>query len=1111
MKHVIHWLLLGAALVGAGCGTNAFCFDQCGKGSGNAASSDASTADGSPIELFGQGGSSGIIQLDGQVLPTDECANTQEVCNGIDDDCNGLVDDNIDYTSPRNCGNCATDCTLQTHVMAPICQPPAVLDGTQPGTCSYSVCETDFYDIDPLVPGCEYYCQWNPDGTTKLDLGGAQGCGKDDDCDGLVDEDVDMCKDLENCGKCGKKCVTPHATAACVTTATAAQACVESNTHCAIVACEKGWVDADGSPDNGCEYQCTPTDPPTEVCDGLDNDCDKLIDDADPDLEATVGRACVGGTKGICRAVGHRGVTKCIGGEVTCCDPDSNQVAGKNPAFPSTGLRNGVCDADTGPQVVRPGDVPETCNGLDDDCNGTVDDSPRDVGTACGSSSVGNCAKGVFVCVAGVPTCVGAAEPQPEICNGQDDNCDGVIDGILPAVPTACNGPSDCPSGQLCLAATARTGKWCAAPPVDATGDCDVPLPPPAGATSACSKGTRVCQGGLLRCSGSVTALPGVNDTCGVDANCDGVLDNQPNLSTDVHRCGSCTNDCVQKNAFVNWICQNGQCVANGCIGNRIDCIPNDNDPCDTACTPTSAQEVCNGIDDDCNCKIDDNVTPLSPAQACGVVPGADDAGCQPRSATNPGGVLVECVSGAWRCTFAAGYCPGRAPDYCTGQPDPCDGKDNNCNGLPDEGFVRPLATQNVKGDPCTTSDLGACQATGTYVCNTAGTGTVCSGQSKPPTNEVCNGIDDDCDGLVDESYLNPGNDPSFVKPAVVALGASGPWVFAYEASRPNASIRDGGSGNGYFDSGPAGEPRDRTPACSLQGRIPWTNVTPWEAEQSCSAIGGRVCRLSDWQQGCRVNAGTTVNGCLYGYSPAGAGTAACQQPANYTSGPFCNLGAYDSNTTLAGNQDGLIPTGSPALSGCFAAWASYFGNTLGLYDITGNAREITRCQPDRAVCGGASNAAAQCATDCCSGSSTAVTGPAGAARLCGTLGNNQRRLGGQACNANVQCCDNDISCAADGVCDTGICRSATGSRCLARGLSGCDATNLCCGTTPCTGGVCGGAGTLLESVYPLMGGGYETVGENGASCNFTFFKVESDFRLFDTGFRCCFDQNPTN
>jgi hypothetical protein len=241
MKHAtFSWLLIGAALFGWGCSTHAFCFDQCGSSSGSTL--DGSSGDAPPIDLLGLDGSSGFIDLDGQV-PTSDCPNTDEICNGIDDDCDGLVDEDIDYTRPQNCGDCQTDCRQQTHVVGPTCQPPAVLDGTQPGTCVYADCETDFYDIDPMVPGCEYYCPWNPDGTTnKPDLGGAQGCGKDDDCDGLVDEDVDLC-DVENCGKCGKKCVTPHATPSCVTTATAGQACGEPTRIApSLPATPDGWM-----------------------------------------------------------------------------------------------------------------------------------------------------------------------------------------------------------------------------------------------------------------------------------------------------------------------------------------------------------------------------------------------------------------------------------------------------------------------------------------------------------------------------------------------------------------------------------------------------------------------------------------------------------------------------------------------------------------------------------------------------------------------------------------------------------------------------------------------------------------------------------------------------
>ncbi len=48
--------------------------------------------------------------------------------------------------------------------------------------------------------------------------------------------------------------------------------------------CNEGYYDLDGAAQNGCEYHCTPSG--AETCDGLDNDCDGLIDNADPELDA---------------------------------------------------------------------------------------------------------------------------------------------------------------------------------------------------------------------------------------------------------------------------------------------------------------------------------------------------------------------------------------------------------------------------------------------------------------------------------------------------------------------------------------------------------------------------------------------------------------------------------------------------------------------------------------------------------------------------------------------------------------------------------------------------------------------------------------------------------
>lgn len=73
-----------------------------------------------------------------------------------------------------------------------------------------------------------------------------------------------------------------------------------------------------------------------------------------------------------------------------------------------------------------------------------------------------------------------------------------------------------------------------------------------------------------------------------------------------------------------------------------------------------------------------------------------------------------------------------------------CDGIDNNCNGEVDD-FVLSLGTS------CGLTDIGACEF-GTLQCSTGGSGADLICQSAVlPENEVCDNIDNDCDGQVDE------------------------------------------------------------------------------------------------------------------------------------------------------------------------------------------------------------------------------------------------------------------------------------------------------------------------------------------------------------------------
>jgi hypothetical protein len=986
-------------LVGAsGCTTESFCFSDCNP-NGNAGSGNVGGGAGTVIfpdsGTAGGGNAAGGAGTDGGCVPN-------EICNGRDDNCNGQIDEGFDFTDPLQCGTCDLNChaTLQNVLPSSITcvPPPAAQLGTTPGTCAFTQCAPNYWDANKNpADGCEYYCTANPTGTVTTDVGGNM-CGIDDDCDGQIDEDLDFCHDLNNCGACGKTCIVLNGAGRCDSSGANGGACNKDNTKCVVDHCDPGWVDADGSADNGCEYHCTPSGP--EICDGKDNDCDGKVDDEDSaDLQAAVpdiGQPCQGGDQGICKDPANGGIKKCVNASVTCCDLGSNDVPSPDPSFPSTGLFNGVCTSTDGKHVVRPGDQVEVCNGLDDDCDGVIDDSPKDAGGVCGSA-LGICSLGINNCVSGVLKCVGATLGTAEVCNGADDDCDGVIDGTVPAgTPQSCTNTSDCASGLVCLPRAPSNAKICVQPPTDVGPQfvCGKPPDAPcvnatgqvvtcgtAGATPVpqpCSAGVIACTSGVKTCSGAVGPVLSI-DKCGEDSNCDGVLGGQPDLSNDVANCGACGHDCRTLGAHANWTCSNGTCKlgATKCQSGYIDCDNNPND-CERACTPSGA-ELCNGADDNCNCKVDEptGMAVPSPTQVCGVDPSASSPQCTT-------GVTVSCSAGAWKCTFPAGIC---TTGNCSTSPDKCDGLDNNCNGVADESFKLPFRTTRYLGLTCYSDDGkpppgdGACRGQSTFQCNAAGTDTQCPAtfQANEKGPETCDGQDNDCDGVVDEAYNDTTGaaDGNFVKPDVIPIAAN-KWIYKYEASRTNASSTTSGSGNGYFTSAPAGTTLDKTVACSVPGKIPWFNVTPQEAAQACTNRGGTLCSLADWQTACKTTAATA---CTWGYATN------CTSPANYTTGPYCNLHGFDFDKSTAYLDDGLLPTGSALLNGCSAKWG-----TSGVFDITGNLREIT------------ANGAA----------------------------------------------------------------------------------------------------------YTLMGGAYDTVAESGAQCDFSFYSVDKTFKLFDTGFRCCFSSNPS-
>ena len=444
-----------------------------------------------------------------------------------------------------------------------------------------------------------------------------------------------------------------------------------------------------------------------EVCDGIDNDGNGLVDDGLPTAPTACGVATCART----------GVWACVGGAM------------KDSCLPGT-----------------PAASDAICDGLDDDCDWQADEDW--VATTCG---VGACAASSR-CDAGVLQACVPGTPVQEVRDSIDNDCDGLIDEGTPCSTDSQCGTGHCVDGMCCdTACGGGISGDCQACSMAAGAALDGVCGPVAKG-STCRSSAGACDLGET-CDGASTACPtdrkaaagtvcrAANGVCDVADTCDGssaactdkvktagtVCRASAGTCDHADKCDGVTGACPDVLKAGGTVCRatSGACdAAETCTGTSAACPADAIAPAGTVCraatSPCDSAETCNGKVKTCPTNVFAGAGTVCRA-AAGPCDLADtctgsSAACPDRF--RPSTTVCRAAAGtcdlAEKCTGSAAACPVdhlkgsgtvcRAASGTCDLAESCSGSSRTC---PTNVF-RPDGTSCGKRAVC---DDGACRS----------------------------------------------------------------------------------------------------------------------------------------------------------------------------------------------------------------------------------------------------------------------------------------------------------------------------------------------------------------------------------------------------------------